>query len=187
MAKFTKIISFVLLLTVLVSCFGCGSAGQTDTRTSFEKIVDFVKETGKDNSIFIEGDNPTENIRISVQGNILRLERGDGNYMPTDGISNTLKLDLKENKDTYNYEGYWCQNGGYRLYKISGSIEADKFSGDSVPIPYDTYSAHASAPTTLELRILNQQMYVLISTVRNYINNAIKVDLYVEFGFDKLL
>ena len=182
--KLVKGLAVFLIFTILFGCFGCE---QADTRTSFEKIVDFVKDTGTDNSIFIEGSDPTQNIKISVVGNIVRLERGDGDFILSDGISNTLQLDLKEGEDQYNYEGYWCQNGGSRMYKINGTLIADKFDGGSVPIPYDSYSSYAKAPTTTELRILNQQMYMLISTVRDYFKNSIQIDLYVDFGFDKLL
>lgn len=182
MVKITKVVSFILLIIVMATCFGC------DTRTSFEKIVDFIEETGKDNSIFIEGSNPTENIKISVVGNIIRLERGDGDYFLSDGISNTLQLDLKENEKEYNYEGYWCQNGGSRFYKIEGKIIADKLVSDnSTPISYETYSSYAKAPTILELRILNGQMGILIKETRKYIKEKIDVDIFIEFGFDKFL
>lgn len=188
MVKITKVVSFILLIIVMATCFGCVQKEQPDTRTSFEKIVDFIEETGKDNSIFIEGSNPTENIKISVVGNIIRLERGDGNYLPSDGISNTLQLDLKENEKEYNYEGYWCQNGGSRLYKIQGEIIADKQEPSSFnPIPYETYSSYAKAPTILELEILNGQMGILITEARAYIKEKIDIDLFIEFGFDKFL
>lgn len=183
----------VIILTLLMSLIGattlmgCGETEQPDNRSGFEKIVDFIEETGTDNVIYLQGNSPSEDVKIKYIGNLIRLEYGDGNYFLPDGITNNIELDLKENTKEYNYDAYWMQNNGTRFYNITGKINADTFTGESVPIPYSSYSSYAAAPTTLELRILNQQTYKLISTARNHIKNSINIDLYIEFGFDKLL
>lgn len=77
---------------------------------------------------------------------------------------------------------------GSRLYKIQGEIIADKQEPySSNPIPYETYSSFANAPTIIELRILNGQMGILITEARAYIKEKIDIDLFIEFGFDKFL
>lgn len=188
-----KTLTSSLLLLSCISMIGCfSSCSRQESKpelTNYEKIVEHIKTNGTDNIILIEGKDtkPLDDVKIELVGNFIRLHLGDGNYSPKNEISVMIELDLKKDKDAYNYEAdYWYDsNYGDSMIGVEGTVNPETFDGSN--LTYDTYSQHLDKPTSTTMRVFASQMYYMINTAREYLLTTIDVDIAIEFGFDEFL
>ena len=176
-----KFFLLVLVFVVALSSSACAVKEDGDNRSSYEKIVDVIKEEGDNNTVDITNDQYNLNLKIRVVGSTIRLV---GKYN-LNGFYSRIELDLKENKEEYDYTGtYDVEGNGITSFDIAGSILAAQFN--------EYYGSWADCGlTSSEFRLtklyVRDGIFRSLITFREYIMQKIQIDIFEVFEFIEML
>ena len=186
-----KFFLLVLVFVVALSSFACAVKEDGDNRSSYEKIVDVIKEEGDNNTVDITNAQYNLNLKIRVVGSTIRLV---GKYN-LNGFYSRIELDLKENKEEYDYTGtYDIEGNGITSFDIAGSILAAQFN-EYYDLPYSTYKGYGSwsdcGLSSSEFRLtklyVRDGIFRSLITFREYIMQKIQIDIFEVFEFIEML